>query len=279
MTGRPDGGRGLLLVAGTLLVDEVLTLRRPPAAGTQQRAVARRVSGGGQVWHTARAAAVAGADVAVTGHRGDDAEGAELARRLTALGVRDALVAVGRSRRAVVLDSPPHERAIVSLPEEAADALPPLQDEDLLARVGWVHLDGYGLDARCGRLLLSLASWADARGVPVSLEPPSLAGLAARRERLPSLPRLSLLSGRPEEVSAVLPLLAASPRVVVEHDGPRPVTWSGHAGSLRLPVPRHDDIDTLGAGDRFTGGLLAAVLRGADPAAALRAGIEAAGLP
>lgn len=269
----------MLLVVGTLLVDEVLELGQAPTAGSQQRALSRRVTGGGQVWHTARAARAAGARVAVAGRRGDDAMGEELVAQLVAAGVEDRLTAAGPSRRALVLVVPDGERAIVSLPDQtdpvrlAGSAVAVVRDA---ARV---HVDGYALDDVTGDLVLAIAAGAAAVGTPLSLEPPSLSGLPHRRDRLALLPPLDLLVGRPDEVAATAPLLAAAPRVTVEHAGAAPVTWSqGGVGVVTVDIPP-GPVDTLGAGDRFTGGLLAALLAGADPVSALRAGVWAAGLP
>ena len=184
-----------LVVAGTLLVDEVLSLRTPVTPGSQQRAVSRRIVGGGQVWHTSLAAARAGAPVRATGRCGNDDDAGRLLRYLAESGVDVALRAVGTSRRAVVLDAPPHERAIVSVAGDGA-RLPDSAPGDDLAGAGWLHLDGFGLDDDSGDLLLALATAAAAAGLPVSLEPPSLSGIDWRRDRMRGLPALAA-PGRP----------------------------------------------------------------------------------
>lgn len=269
-----------MVVVGTLLVDEVLTLAAPAEPGSQQRATARQVTGGGQVWHTALAAVRAGAAVVVAGRRGADAVGESLAAQLRDAGVIERLIAAGASRRAVVLDAPPAERAIVSLPEDATGPLiaPAGYADRVLDGAGWLHIDGYALDDVTGEVAVGLARSATAGGIPVSLEPPSLPALAARADRVRALPPLDLLTGRPDEVTAVLPLLAASPRAVVTHDGPGPVRWLAERGDVvaEVAVPARSDVITLGAGDRFAGGLLAALVVGASPAAALSASIAAA---
>lgn len=262
------------MVAGKLLVDEVLELAAPPLPGTQQRATAARRTGGGQVWHTSRAAARAGAPVTVTGLAGADAAGEELRALLRGLGIRDRLVGVGESPHAVVLVAAGQERAIVSVGGTGVlppDGLPP----DVLDGCGWVHADGYAADDVAGEAVLSLVAAASGRGIPVSVEPPSLAGLAARRDRLRRLPPLQLLVGRPEEVVAIAPLLSAPPAAVVTHDGPREVVLTRAARTVRAPVPAVA-VDTTGAGDRFCGGLLAALVAGAADDEALRAGVAAA---
>lgn len=269
----------LLVVVGTLLVDEVLTLGRPPAPGTQQRALARRVTGGGQVWHTARAARATGVRVAVAGRRGSDADAVELVTGLSAAGVEDRLVATGPSRRATVLLLPDGDRAIVSVPDESPGPLPTAGAAAAVDGADRVHIDGYALDGVTGDLVLAIADRCAAAGVPVSLEPPSTAGLPHRRERLGLLPPLDVIAGRPDEVAATSAVLSAPPRAVVEHVGAAPVTWA-QAGAVTaaVDVPA-GPVDTLGAGDRFTGGLLAALLAGAEPLDALLAGVRAAHLP
>jgi sugar/nucleoside kinase (ribokinase family) len=191
------------------------------------------------------------------------------------------LTAYGPSRRAVVLLSPGGERAIISLPEEATSALrvPDAQLAAVVGEAGWVHLDGYALDDVTGDLALAAARSAAAVGVPLSLEPPSTGGLPARRDRLAALPPLALVVGRPDEIAATVASSTSDPAVVVTHDGPEPVTWTGESEAVQVVVPGRGGVATLGAGDRFTGGLLAAVLRGADPADALRAGVAAAFAP
>lgn len=265
----------MIVVAGTLLVDEVLTLAAPAHPGSAQRALGRVRTGGGQVWHTARAARRAGAHVVVVGRRGADTDGVVLASALAADGVDVRLSDLGVSRRALVLDAPPHERAIVSIAPDldarplGALALPP--DASRL------HLDGYALDDLAGDAVVTLARTAAAQGIPISLEPPSIAGMAARLARLASLPPLSLLVGRPDELAAAAGVLASAPSVVVAHDGPRPVRWWQDDDVWEHPAPEPSTFGpTLGAGDRFTGGLLAALDAGRRPSACLAAGVAAA---
>jgi ribokinase len=267
----------LLVVAGTLLVDDVLTLAHPADPGSQQRALAHRITGGGQVWHTSVAAARAGAPVAVVGRCGADAAAERLVTLLKAEGVEVLLHPSGRSRRAIVLDAPPGDRAIVSIaPDARALPLPP-GSVALPRDASWLHLDGYGLDDGSGDALLELARAAAERGVRLSLEPPSTTGLPRRRDRIAALPPLDLLVGRPDEVRDVRALLPVEPREVVTHDGPNPVTYAADGRTATVPVPDGPFEATLGAGDRFTGGLLAGLLRGLRAEDSLHHGIAAAG--
>lgn len=262
-----------LLVAGRLVVDEVLHCPRPPLPGTAQRAASREVVGGGQVWHTALAA-VAHVPVTVTGWCGDDPDSALLRARLARSGVRDALVAVPDSSRAVVLVGPDGERTIVSRPrpDSPVGSAP---DPAVLSGQGWLHLDGYALDATGGDAVVALARAAADTGLPVSLEPPAAERIPGRADLLRRLPRLELLLGRPDEVAAGLAALAEEPRCVVTHDRDRDVTARCGTQRWTVPVPP-GPVAALGAGDRFAGGVVAACLRGAGLEAALAAGVAAA---
>jgi sugar/nucleoside kinase (ribokinase family) len=267
--------RPALVVAGKLVVDEVLHLPGPLTPGSQQRARAREITGGGQVWHTARAAAAAGARVRVTGRCGSDEETAGLRRLLARAGIDDVLVPTGPATRAIVLVEPEGERTIVSTGGDGA--LPPgaVDAEVVLAGAAWLHLDGYALDPVSGDELLRLAQAAAAGGVPVSLEPPSVGSLSSRAPWLSRLPPLACLLGRPDEVALASSLLGHEPVSTVVHDQGAPVRVRAEGAEEVIPV-RPDPPAALGAGDRFTGGVLAARLDGKPWSDSLRLGIDAA---
>jgi sugar/nucleoside kinase (ribokinase family) len=264
-----------LVVAGKLVVDEVLRLAHPVTPGSQQRALEHGVSGGGQVWHTALAAARARTSVTVTGWRGADDVSAGLAGALAAAGVLDRLVSAGTPTRALVLVGPDGDRAIVSVAPTGRITPADLDVPTLLDGVRWLHLDGYALDPTAGDALVALAQVATRAGVPVSMEPPSLPGLRLREPWLAALPPLALLVGRPAEVISTSRALSAEPAAVAVHDGANPVLLRRRYAETRLDVPPYP-VETNGAGDRLTGGLLAALVGGADDRSALAAGIRAA---
>jgi len=54
--------------------------------------------------------------------------------------------------------------------------------------------------------------------------------------------------------------------------GPRGSRWVSPSIDVTAPAPTVNVIDTTGAGDAFDGGFLDALLRGAGPAACLKAG-------
>ncbi|MFM9133954.1 MAG: PfkB family carbohydrate kinase [bacterium] len=274
MASPPDDAPALL-VAGKLVVDEVLVCDAPPVAGSAQRARERLVTGGGQVWHTARAAARAGATVAVTGWCGGDADSARLRGELVAAGIADHLATHDPASRSTVLVHG-GDRIVVShgssgyvdpraIPGTALDGL------------ALLHLDAYVLDAVAGDALVALASAAAARGLPITLEAPRVDKCASSAAWLALLPPLRAVLGRPDEIAAVSRYLAAPPSITVAHDQDRPVITQHGSSQITTPVPQVE-VASLGAGDRFAGGWLAARLRGADLADAAAAGIAAAGL-
>ncbi|MFM8772395.1 MAG: DUF3145 family protein [Actinomycetota bacterium] len=82
-----------LLIAGKLVVDDVLDCAHPLTPGSNQRALSRTIHGGGQVWHTARAASAAGAAVTVTEDPSPGREGERYAMTPT-LGLHRATIGV-----------------------------------------------------------------------------------------------------------------------------------------------------------------------------------------
>lgn len=264
-----------VVVAGKLVIDDVLVCASAITPGSNQRALSRTLTGGGQAWHTTRAVVAAGGRCTVTGWAGSDPDSRQLRAQLRAAGVHDALVETGEAVRAVVLVGPDGDRAIVSHGGGGHLATDAILALDPLAGAAVLHVDGYALDATGGDALVALAHLAHARGIPVSLEPPSSRRMAVSAPWLASLPPLAVLLGRPNEVEAVVDLMEAEPSVRVEHDADRPVRTTAR-GHVRVePVPSAS-VDTTGAGDRFAGGWLAAYVAGADLQDAARAGIRAA---
>jgi sugar/nucleoside kinase (ribokinase family) len=188
----------------------------------------------------------------------------------------------GRTGTVVLLVDADGERTM--FPDRGASALLADVDETWLDDVARLHLPAYGLEREPMRHeLVRLAAVARERGIPVSVDASStglIAGLgtgAALDLFRAIAPDLMFAN---EDEAALLGLagggaVAASvaPTVVVKH-GPLPtdVIVSG-ALALRVDVAPVAGIrDLTGAGDAFASGFLAAVLRGADAAAACLAG-------
>lgn len=283
-------GRGSgLLVVGDVVTDVVARHAEPLAADTDTAARIAVLPGG------------AGANVACwAAHRG--APGVRLLARvgadsaewhrgaLLAAGVEPALRVDAQQPTAVViaLVDAAAERTLVTDSGAAFRLGPADWDEALLDGVGHVHLSGYLFFCEPGRELAALAGKAArARGLPVSVDPASagfLRGLGVPRFLdlvsdvdllLPNATEAALLSGRSEPAAAAAELSRRAGTVVVTlgaagalaaHDG-RPMA--------RVPAVPAAAVDSTGAGDAFTGGLLASRLAGADLPRSLAAGCEA----
>jgi sugar/nucleoside kinase (ribokinase family) len=119
-------------------------------------------------------------------------------------------------------------------------------------------------------------------GMTTSLDPSSAALLA--RGTFDGV-RVGLLRANAEEAEALTgardpgaaagELLDLAPEVVVTL-GPGGALWTDGRSVARVPAAAGEVVDTTGAGDAFTAGLLAARAGGASPRAALEAGCGAA---
>lgn len=167
-----------------------------------------------------------------------------------------------------------------------------------LTTVGRVHLSGYLYFCAPGReLAAAVRKAALARGIPVSVDPAS-AGFLRRLGPdafldavrgvdllLPNEAEAALLSGRaePGDAAAELSRRIGGGTVVVTLGAGGALAAQAGEVTARAAAPHTAAVDTTGAGDAFTGGLLAALLAGADLATALdagcRAGAEAVTVP
>lgn len=172
----------------------------------------------------------------------------------------------------------------------AADRLSPADVDRGLARTpdaGHVHVSGYALLGEGSRAAgrHALAAAAD-RGLTTSVDAASTAPLRRVGARFLEWVRgVDLLLANAGEATALTgaddPVTAAGiaraqtgANAVVVKLGQSGATWVGPAQVVRVPAEPAVVADPTGAGDAFAAGLLAAWLRGAAPAAALRAGVR-----
>ncbi|MEI7029873.1 carbohydrate kinase family protein [Streptomyces pratensis] len=287
---RPGSGGGLL-VLGDVVTDVVARHASALAHGTDTAARIRTLPGGAGANVACWAALCGCADVRLLARAG--AESAEWHREaLERAGVR-ALLAVDR-------DVP--TATVIALVDAAAErtfltdsgAAPRLAVEDfspsMLDGVGRLHISGYLLFAATSRATaLRALRTAVERGVPVSVDPASAGFLAelgpgrfldfvgGAELLLPNQDEARLLTGLSEPEAAAAALSRRFPRVAVTAGARGAVLAAGGSVTCRVPaLPVTEPVDSTGAGDAFTGGLLAALLAGADHATAAALGCRAA---
>lgn len=285
-TGAP---RPPVLVVGDVNTDVVVVLAGEPAPGSDRPATITS-RGGGAGANVAVHLAGQGVDVVLAGAVGDDAPGTGLAAGLRAAGVRTALQLVpGVATGTVVsLVEPDGQRSMLT--DRGANLA--LRGEDLPAPApgGHLHLSGYTLlDERSRAAGLAALSAARAAGCTVSVDPASTGPLAAVGvDRwyadtagvtllLPNRDEALLLSGCREPDAAAQALSERYAAVAVSL-GAEGALWAAGGTVLHRPAVPASVLDTTGAGDAFTAGVLAGWLAdpGGDPAAVLDAGLALA---
>ncbi|MEV5320961.1 PfkB family carbohydrate kinase [Streptomyces sp. NPDC052687] len=289
--GAGSPGAGALLVVGDVVTDVVARHSGSLAPGTDTAAVVRTVPGGAGANVACWAARSGSAEVRLLGRVGADAA-AWHERELAACGV---------SARLVVDPEAPTGTVICLVDTDAAAERTFLTDSGASLRLGpgdWsdalldgvvrLHLSGYLLFSEPSRALVATAlAAARARGVPVSLDPASagfLAELGAERflslvdgvdVLLPSRDEARLLTGSRDAVAAAAELSRRVPLVVVKQGAEGALVARSGTVTARVPAVPATPRDTTGAGDAFTGAFLAALLAGAEPEEAARAGCAA----
>ncbi|SEN96276.1 Sugar or nucleoside kinase, ribokinase family [Actinacidiphila rubida] len=291
------GGAPGLLVVGDVVTDVVARHAEPLAPHTDTAARIAVLPGGAGA-NVACWAARCGARVRLLARAGADSADWHRAALLAA-GVEPALRVDPELPTAVVvaLVDAAAERTLVTDSGAAFRLGPEDWDEDLLdgspgghaggGAVGRVHLSGYLFFCAPGReLATAVRKAALARGIPVSVDPASagfLRGLGTEAFLdavrgvdllLPNAAEAALLSGRDEPAAAAAELSAriGGGTVVVTLGAGGALAAEAGAVTVRSAAPRAAAVDSTGAGDAFTGALLAARLAGADLAAALDAG-------
>ncbi|QEU97730.1 sugar kinase [Streptomyces kanamyceticus] len=275
VTARPCG----LLVVGDVVTDVVALHRTPLAPGTDTAAAIRTVPGGAGANVACWAAYGGCPDVRLLGRVGADSAAWHEAA-LTRAGVRPRLVIDPREPTGTVIclvdAGAAAERTFLSDNGASLRISPADWSPSLLDGVARLHLSGYLFFAAASRAAAAeaLAS-ARARGVPVSVDPAS-AGFLARlgvarflaavegvETLVPSRAEAQLLTGLPDPAAAACMLSRRFPSVVVKlgTDGAL-VAWGGEVRG-RIPAVPARARDSTGAGDAFTGALLAALLGGA----------------
>ena len=278
--------RGLLVV-GEAVTDVVARHDEPlaPATDTAARIAVRPGGAGANVACWAARQGVRAQLLARVG-----ADSADWHRdALLAAGVRPRLRVDDRHPTAVViaLVDAAAERTLVTDSGASLHLGPDDWDEALLDGVDRVHFSGYLYFSAPGRELATLVTAsARARGLPTSVDPAStgflrrlgvprfLDAVAGPDLLLPNADEAALLAGQPPgadpgATAAGLSALVPGATVVVTLGCRGALAAAGGRVVARAPGVPTRAVDSTGAGDAFTGALLAALLAGSGLPAAL----------
>jgi tagatose 6-phosphate kinase len=244
---------------------------------------------GGKGVNVARAAKIQGADVMTTGVAGGHA-GRWLVERLDLEGLephfvhsdveaRTTYVVTGKDGRSVMVYEPGEPQ-----PQSAFDQLLRLIREDLLPRVRYVAVAGSvppGVDPEWLGRLVAAAKEArtpilvDARGA--SLRAALAAGPDVLKANEDEIADLGLAPAKRDPAAHARAAVQAGAGSCVVTLGSRGAVGCTPAGCWRLTVPVQRAVNTVGAGDAFTAGMIVAAAGGAAFDVALaRAGSAAA---
>ncbi|SFP51126.1 Sugar or nucleoside kinase, ribokinase family [Geodermatophilus dictyosporus] len=276
-----------MVVVGDVATDVVAVLAGEPAPGSDRPATIR-TRGGGAGANVAAHLAALGVPVLLAGCVGDDAAGTAQAGELAAAGVRTALrrVAGAATGTIVSLVEPGGQRSMLA--DRGANLDLRAGDVPAPPPGGHLHLSGYTLlDERPRAAGLAALAAARGAGCTVSVDPASTGPLAASGvDRwladtagadllLPNADEARLLTGCADAAAAARALAGrhAAVAVTLGADG---ALWAAGGTLVHRPAHPAEVVDTTGAGDAFTAGLLAVWLAGGEPAAALDGGLARA---
>lgn len=288
-TAEPPGLRDALVV-GDINLDVLVRPQRPVERGTDVPAEVL-LRPGGAAANVAVGLGRLGVATTLVGCVGETDAG-WVTRLVRSAGVALSVRTVSSTRTGAVVATidPDGERSMAS--DRGANLA--LSEADLPASLiaghRHLHVSGYALLHAGPRAAARTAiGRALAAGRTVSVDPASLAplrayGVADFRADIegihvltPNAAEALALSGQADVAQAARELATAFPVVAISC-GAGGAVWADQGGVIHRPlaVGSAQVVDTTGAGDAFTAGLLAAWLAGRDPAGCLDAGLAAA---
>lgn len=248
-----------IIVIGSVNHDRIWQLDAPLARGGRIQFSSQITRLGGGAFYTGRQLLELGADVAIVSRLMQDEQGQAALKSLAAHGfdIGHIIMVAGETTPLEILLEPSGERTIIAPTGRSQ----PLTATGTLSGAG-IYINAIALDE-------SLVAQIDAQPLVVSQFP-----------LRPATPRPAdyVISSR-DDVPDDLMLAwqragqIAGPRLkmLVLTDGARPITLFDGLKPVEIePTERVDTANTIGAGDRFAGSFLFALLEGRAPAAAAR---------
>lgn len=277
--------RGLPTVAllGDINVDVLLDVPTLPGPGGDAIASSQQLELGGSASNTAVLVARLGGHTRLAGRVGADALADVALSTLRQEEVDLAHVGVDPlepTSMNIVIITPDGQRTMVAYRGANAHLGPAHVSPALLQNAALLHLSGYSVLASPQRD----AAWravalAEANAVPITLDIPVAGAECAREETLRLLPRVSLvvvgeeeaclLTGQSQVTTAVEALSRLGNARIALKRGSSGSRLIDSKESITVPAIPVTVLDTTGAGDAFTAGLIHAMTTHLDPQAAL----------
>jgi len=273
---RETGSTPRIVVVGSTNVDLVVTVPRFPSPGETVLGSDLRQVAGGKGANQAVAAARMGADVTFVARVGDDDYGRQTLINLQQEGIntRYVLVTPGVASGVALISVQPDsgENSIVVAPgansKLAPDDITAAVEAFEHARVVVISLE-IPLETAHAAILL-----AKAKRCLVILNPAPAQTLSS--ELLSCVDILTPNEHESEVLGGTARLLATGVKAVITTLGARGARLETNQESLTFPAPQVNAIDTVAAGDCFTGALAVEVARGSALPDAIRFAIAAA---
>ncbi|MCC6069351.1 carbohydrate kinase family protein [Massilia sp. GCM10020059] len=263
-----------LVVAGLAYL-EVYVPPHDAAPPGQERFVDGIALGLGGALNTASVAAGLGLPVTLCAPAGNGIADLALAAQAARLGVTLAPLPARDDPAISLVFADAHDRSFVSSADFAA-----LEQAGQLPAAGWIFVPGLEEAARLAAPLARARRDGAKVAVSASWNEDRLAQLAALR----GAPWDLLVLNEKEamaacgDIAAAPQLLAGAAGAVIVTLGPRGASGTLDGSSVSVPAVPAAVVDTTGAGDAFCGGLLAGLVRGLAPAAALQLAARAAAI-
>lgn len=249
-----------VIVIGSVNHDRIWQLDAPLVPGGRMQFSSRTTRLGGGAFYTGQQLLELGADVAIVSRLMQDEQGEAALQSLRASGFDTDYItmAPGETAPLEIFLEPSGERTIIG----------PSGRSQPLTAAG--NLSGAGVYINALALAASLVD-------QISLQPLVLSQFPLR----PATPRPAdyVISSRddvPDDLTLAWrragEIAGSRLKMLVLTDGTRPITlFDGSAAIEVEPAAKVDTANTIGAGDRFAGSFLLALLEGQPPAAAARA--------
>ncbi len=267
-----------ICVIGDLVEDVVVQLNGTPRRGTDTAATISRHRGGSAA-NVAVAAAAAGSSARFIGSVGSDPTGDRLIAELRTCGVEFEGRRHGITGSIVVLVEPDGERSFLSDRGTCVQLSP--SDSRWLDDATWLHVPAYSLfGGPLAETTLRLIGDAIDQSVEISISTSSVAvleeyGPQAFARLIDEVRPSWLIANRSEADVLTSAIRGGLNTTIVVTDGPKPtivIDRNGHETLRLLPSAISEVVDTTGAGDAFTGGMISALATGMGPSEAIDQG-------